>query len=198
MAGTVVMISYEGPAQEAAQVLGRIAPGTPAAGQAISALTEVVQSGPPRRRAAAAKALAQFGRSASGAVTGVVALLQEAATGEQVTEDGPSAARALGRIAPGTSESKKAVDALAAAMQSRLAPNREAAVKAIASFKQDQASLTGVVAKLSELHEKDRVPAIREAAESALKELTAEPSPATKVESSVSKSENSSNSKSEK
>jgi HEAT repeat protein len=190
MAGQMMMIAYAGPAQEAAQVLGRIAPGTPAAGQAISALTEVVQSGPQKRRAAAAKALVQFGRSASGAVAGLVALLQEAATGKQLSEDGPSAARALGQIAPGTAEADKAVAALAAVLQSDWAPIREAAVKAIASFKQDQAGLPGVLPKLRELHEKDKVPAIRAAAEAALEKLTVGPSAATQFESSDSKPEN--------
>ncbi len=174
-AGQLAILAYAGPAQEAAQVLGRIAPGTPAAGQALSALNEAVRSGPPRRRAAAARALGQFGRSASDSIAPLIALLQKAESGKQLTEDGPTAARALGQIAPGTSGASDAAAALAAALKAEAAPIREAAVRATASFKQDQASLTAVIPILREIHEKDRVPNIREAAASALAELTAGP-----------------------
>jgi len=175
LAGQMLMIAYAGPAQEAAQVLGRIAPGTPAAGQAISALTEVVRTGPPRRRAAAAKALAQFGPAAALAVTGLIAFLDEAEAGKQMSEDAASAARALGRIAPGTSSAPKAVAALSAVLKSNSAPTREAAIGAIRSFGPAAASARAVIPTLRELNEKDPVPNIRQAAASALKDLSAEP-----------------------
>src|SRR5262249_45086350 len=95
-------ISYSGPAQGAARALGRIAPGTPAAGVAITALTEVVQAGPAQRRAAAAEALGQFGPAAVQAVTALITMLKETAAAKVPTGDGASAARALGRIAKGT------------------------------------------------------------------------------------------------
>lgn len=188
IAGTMMMVSYAGPAQEAAQVLGRLAPGTPAASQAIAALTEMVQSGSPKRRAAAARSLAQFGRAASGAAGALITLLHDAETAKQLTEDGPAAARALGQIAPGTSEAKKAATALADAFNSSAAPIREAAVGALASFHQNRADLTDVIARLRDLHEKDRVQAIRDAAASALEKLTTQPSAGTNVEISKSKS----------
>ena len=49
------------PAWAAAQALGKIAPGTPSAGEVIEALTEVVRTGHPYRRVAAAHALGEFG-----------------------------------------------------------------------------------------------------------------------------------------
>ncbi len=171
VAGRMMTISYVGPAQQAAGALGRIAPGTPAAGQAISALTEVVRSGPPRRRAAAAKALAQFGPAAAEAVTGLIAFLEEADASNQMTEDRQSAARALGRIAPGTSTADKAVAALSAVLKSHSTPAREAAIEAIRSFGPAAANTPSVIPTLRELNEKDSVPSIREAAASALKAL---------------------------
>jgi HEAT repeat protein len=172
MAGQMAMTVYAGPAQEAAQVLGRIAPGTPAAGQAIAALAGVVRAGPPPRRAASARALAQFGPAASEAVTGLIAMLKLAAASEQITEDGPAAARALGRIAPGTSRARDAVDALTTALKANSAPMREAAVEGIRSFGPAAASDPATISTLREL-EKDRMPNIRKAATSALEALKA-------------------------
>ncbi|MGO9470146.1 MAG: HEAT repeat domain-containing protein [Isosphaeraceae bacterium] len=175
VAGQMMTILYAGPAQEAAAALGRIAPGTPAAGQAIRALTEVVRSGPSRRRAAAAKALAQFGPAAAEAVTALIAFLQEAEASQQMTEDRASAARALGRIAPGTSTAEKAVAALSAVLKSHSAPARQAAVEAIRSFGPAAAGTPPVIPTLRELNENDPVPHIRQAAASALEALKAGP-----------------------
>jgi HEAT repeat protein len=173
MVGQLAMVAYAGPAQEAAQALGRIAPGTPAAGQAISALTEVVRSGPPRRRAAAAKALSQFGPAAAEAVTGLITFLEEAEAAKQMTEDGASAARALGRIAPSTSAADKAVAALSAVLKSDSVPTREAAIESLQSFGPAAANARSVISTLRELNEKDPVPSIRRAAASALEALKA-------------------------
>ncbi len=171
VAGQMMTITYAGPAQQAAQALGRIAPGTPAAGQAISALSAVVRSGPPRRRAAAAKALAQFGPAAAEAVTGLIAFLEEAEASNQMSEDRQSAARALGRIAPGTSTADKAVAALSAVLKSHSTPTREAAIAAIRSFGPAAASTRSVIPTLRELNENDPVPSIRQAAASALEAI---------------------------
>ncbi len=90
--GLSSLIDYAGPAQEAAAALGRLAPGTPAAGEVIAALTEVVGAGPPRRRAAAAEALSHFESAAGAAVPALAAYLREAASSQQPTRDAASAA----------------------------------------------------------------------------------------------------------
>jgi HEAT repeat protein len=190
MAGTMAMASHAGPAQEAAQVLGRIAPGTPGAEATINALYEVVQSGPPQRRAAAARALGRFGHAAARAVPGLIAYLQDAVASKQTSEDGPAAARSLAQIAPGTPDAKKAAEALSAAFKADFAPAREAAVKAIASFKKDEAGSNDLISQLTMLHENDRVPVIRAAAESALEHFTPPPSASGKLETSGSKPKN--------
>jgi len=173
MTGQMMMIAHAGPAQEAAQALGQIARGTPAAGQAIAALIEVVRSGPSRRRAAAARGLAQFGPTAAEAVTGLIALLRDAETAKQMSEDGPAAARALGRVAPGTKNADQAVAALSAALKSQWPPTREAAIEAIRAFGPAAANASVVIPTLRELNEKDPVPNVRQAATSALEALKA-------------------------
>jgi HEAT repeat protein len=132
--GDRLSVSYVGPAQQAAQTLGRIAPGTPTASQAIAALTEVVRSGRPERRAAAADALGRFGPAAAAAVGPLIVMASESPTSTDSADNRPAAIRALGRIAPGTASSKEAVATLTGAIKSHSAPIRVAAIEALRAF----------------------------------------------------------------
>jgi HEAT repeat protein len=86
----------------AAQALGKIAPGTPSAGEVIEVLTEVMRTGHPFQREAAAQALGEFGTAAVGAIPALISVIREYAATKTVFGDGGSAATALGKIAPGT------------------------------------------------------------------------------------------------
>jgi HEAT repeat protein len=166
------IIGYAGPAQEAAQVLGRIAPRTPAAEQTIAALSDVVRSGPPKRRAAAARALAQFGSAAASSSSALIAMLKEAAASKEPTDDGPSAARALGRIAPGSPSAEPVLAALTAALQADLPLTRETAVASLQSFGRAAARADAVVAGLHKVEKEDAFPKIRKAASSAIESFS--------------------------
>ncbi len=166
--GGAMSVSYAGPAQEAAETLGRIAPKTPIAGDAIRALTEVVRSGPPKRRAAAAAALGQFGPAAAQAASPLVTLLQGALADKEPTADGPAAASTLGRIAPGTPAAAAAVTALVGALDSPFSSTRLAALRALGAF---GPAAVNTVAKLRSIQDKDLNPNMRKAAASTLKEL---------------------------
>ncbi|HKI17772.1 MAG TPA: HEAT repeat domain-containing protein [Isosphaeraceae bacterium] len=62
-------------AERVARALGRIAPGSPAAGEAVASLTEALQSESPVTRGAAVKAIEQFGpQNAASAVSRIKAL----------------------------------------------------------------------------------------------------------------------------
>jgi HEAT repeat protein len=123
-----------GPAYVAAEALGKIAPTTPAAGEAVTALTEALASGPPDRRPSAASALGEFGAKATPAIPALVKFLQESLRAQPASEDGSSAAVALGQIAPGTPSASAAVTALNEAVKSNLSDTRVAATKALERF----------------------------------------------------------------
>jgi HEAT repeat protein len=132
-AGPVVGNPLTGPAYVAAQALGRVAPGTAAAGHAVAALTEVLQSGPPGRRPSAASALGQFGPEAAQAIPALAGMLGDTAESESSANE-KTFADALGRIAPGTRSAQAAITALTAALKSKSAAKREATAKAIERF----------------------------------------------------------------
>jgi HEAT repeat protein len=170
MEGTTGNTTYSGPAHAAAAALGRLAPGTRAAGQAVAALAEVARSGAPQRQSSAAAALANFGKDAAPAVPALIAMLEAAEAGKEPTRDKASAAEALGRIAPSTSSADQAVAALTAALKSSSASTRAAVIRALPSF----APLSSqAIAQLRTLQESDPVPTVRKAAASALEELKA-------------------------
>ena len=174
MAGQMMTISYVGPAQEAAQALGRIAPGTPAAGQAISALAEVVRSGPPRRRAAAAKALAQFGPAAAEAVTGLIAFLRRSRS-QQADErrcviGRPSPWDGSPRVPPAPTRRWPLFRPCSSLTRPR--PARPRSERSDLSGRR-RPSTRAVIPTLRELNEKDPVPNIRQAAATALEALKA-------------------------
>jgi HEAT repeat protein len=168
MEGRAMAISYEGPAQDAAEALARIAPGTPAADEAKTALADVVRSGPTPRRAAAAEALGQFGSAAARTVPILVAYLK--AADKEGTVDGASAAEALGRIAPGTPEATSAVSGLTEALKSASVSTRAGALRALRSFGQAAAPASAAV---SEIAERDPVPNLRKDAAATLTAIQA-------------------------
>jgi HEAT repeat protein len=166
--GRTAVTTFTGPAHRAAEALGRLAPGTPASGQAVAALTAVVRFGPAQRRASAADALGQFRKEAAPAVPALVSMLGEAVAGEESTNDKASAAEALVRIAPGTSAADQVVAALTAALKSNSIATRRAALLALPSFGQTSA---GAIPQIRALKESDPIPNVRKAAASALEEL---------------------------
>jgi HEAT repeat protein len=166
--GMSLVTTYRGPAQEAAAELGRIAPGSSAADQAIAALNEILRSGPAPRRASAADALGQFGTAAAVALPALISVLEESETGKATTRDKASAATALGRVAPGTSSAEHAVAALTAVLKSDSIPNRTAAIRALPSFGKAAASAIPAIRTLAE---NDPIPNVRKAAASAREAL---------------------------
>jgi HEAT repeat protein len=166
--GGAMSVSYAGPAQEAARALGRIAPRTPSAGDAIAALTEILRSGPPKRRAAAAAALGQFGPAAAQAAPAMVTLLQAALASKEPTGDGPSAAAALGQVAPGSASAAAAVTALTVALNSPESSTRLGALRALRSF---GPAAAGAIATIRAIQEKDSTPNIRKSAAATLEAL---------------------------
>jgi hypothetical protein len=89
-----------------------------------------VRSGHPARRGPAVRALGEFGPSAQPAIPAIIRALRSALTGED--EFGflyaNSAARALGRIAPGAKAADEAIDVLIAVVDSRFHPQQPRAV----------------------------------------------------------------------
>jgi HEAT repeat protein len=166
--GSPAVTTFTGPAQRAADALGRIAPGTPESGKAIAALIEVVRSGPPQRRVSAIDALGRFGKEAAVAMPALVAVLGEAESGDEPTGDKASAAAGLGRIAPGTSSADQALAALTTALRSSSPSARRAAIQALPSFGHASAS---AIPHIRTLKESDPMPSVRKAAASALEEL---------------------------
>jgi HEAT repeat protein len=168
MGDRTVSLTYEGPAQEAAKALGRIAPGTPVADDAIEALATVVRSGPQQRRAAAAGALAQFGPAAVRMVPDLVKFLQDADSSGEASRDADSAATALGRIAPGTPSGGLAVNALTAALRSGSPSTRASALRALQGFGPAAGS---AVDAIRAVERDDPTPSIRKSAASTLEAI---------------------------
>jgi HEAT repeat protein len=168
------LLPWEGwdPSDVAADVLGQLAPDTKSAGEIIAALTEVVRSEHPSRRASAANALGEFGAAAEPAVPALIQALREGfATKDGVSYSfGDSAARALGRIAPGTKSADDALAALTDALDPRPEvrhPTRLRAVEALLAFKERAAS---AIPRLRVL-QKGSDPQLRFAVEKAMKAI---------------------------
>ena len=122
------------PAWAAAHALGKIAPGTPSAGEVIEALTEVVRAGHPYRRVAATHALREFGPAAGGAVPALISVIRENAKTKADLTDGADAATTLGWIAVGTPMADAAVNSLTEALQAESEYTRQQAIDAMLRF----------------------------------------------------------------
>jgi HEAT repeat protein len=140
------------PSEEAAFLLGEIAPGTASADEVIKALTDVVQSGHPVRGMRAVQSLESFGAVAESSTPVLIkAMLEASGTGDQFFFVARSVPSALGRIAPGKASAAKSVAALTdAARHSQSSDVRVAAIKALTLFGPDAATAIPVVRALRE------------------------------------------------
>jgi len=155
------------PAWAAAHALGKIAQGAPSAGKVIQALTEVMRTGHPYRRAAAANALGEFGPAAVGAVPALIAEIRQNKLSQTYIADGAWAAIALGKIAPDTAAADEAVSSLTEALESESEYTRRHAINALLRFGPKAAvSIPRIRAHLSDPHA-----AVRSAAAIALTDL---------------------------
>ena len=140
------------PSEEAASLLGEIAPGTAFADEVIKALTDVVQSGHPERGMRAVQSLEKFGAVAEPSIPVLIkAMLEASGTGDQFFFVARSVPSALGRIAPGKASAAKSVAALTdAARHSQSSEVRVAAIKALTLFGPDATTAMPVVRALRE------------------------------------------------
>jgi HEAT repeat protein len=116
-----------------AEALGRIAPGTRSAGEAMTALVGLLQSGDSETRRAAGDALGAFGPAAESAIPALIRILKDSADTD-IAGAANSAAWALSRIAPGTRSSDAAVAALTGVLQSTSPSMRSAAALTLRPF----------------------------------------------------------------
>jgi HEAT repeat protein len=151
------------PASESAYALGQIAPGSAQAKQAIAALAEAASSVPVSRRGWAAVALGKFGPDAEEAVPVLIKVMSDAAA-EGTFEREPSAAQALGMIAPETASADKAIVALLPLVDSKRPLTRATAIGALGQFGPKAAAALPRIRALKEDRDRD----VREAAVKAL------------------------------
>jgi HEAT repeat protein len=174
------------PAGQAAVALGEIAPTTPQAGEAATALVAVIRramlerrqapaaEAPPQssivrgvvldwRPAMAAGALARFSPDLTApALPLLLDLLKE--TAGQVGPPAPSVCAAIGQAAPGTPRADEAIEALSAALDSTWEYTRAEAAAALAKFGPRARS---ALPRLRALEKTDPKPSVRNTASSA-------------------------------
>jgi HEAT repeat protein len=125
------------PAEEAAYLLGEIAPGVSSADKVIVALSNVVRSGHPPRTRRASWSLAQFGAAAAPTIPLRIKSLRE--TDPFLLSDG-NVISALGRLGPGTASADEIVAALTeTALQSESPTVRIVAIRVLPRFGRDAA-----------------------------------------------------------
>jgi HEAT repeat protein len=122
------------PVCQAARALGVVAPWAPEKGQAVAALAEVVRSGHPSRRVAAATGLSDMGPLPSAAVPDLITLLRESLAPQYGTEMSWSAMNALVRTAAGSASAAEAVAALTDALSAESYNARMEAASALGRF----------------------------------------------------------------
>jgi HEAT repeat protein len=164
--GGGVRSTVTGPVYVAAEALGKSAPGTSSAQEAVAALLVLAQSGSLARAAAAAGALGQFGKEAEPAAPVLARILKESCSSKEVMREGAAFAVALGKIAKGTRSAPEAASALAEALDAQAEFTREAAIGALASLGPQYAA--GARARVSALEKDDPSPRVRSAAKSFL------------------------------
>jgi HEAT repeat protein len=130
----------------AADMLGRLAPGTASAGEVVAALAEAVRTVDPIWRDPAIRALGEFGPAAEPAIPALVHVLRRAFTRkDSFAFQGDEAVRALAKIAPGTRSADIALVALIEILKKRPEPSeatpvlsllftRLAAIEAVPKF----------------------------------------------------------------
>jgi HEAT repeat protein len=118
----------------AIEALGRIAPQTESAALAITALRDILRVEDPSTWNTAVYAVEQFGRAALPVVPELIRGLHKTTTAEDTRIDGYSAARALGRIAPGTPAAEKSIAALSEALAAGPPHIRYAVASALGEF----------------------------------------------------------------
>jgi hypothetical protein len=107
-------------ASHSAFMLGRLAPGTASAGEAVAALAEVVRTGEPGWRDSAIMALSNFGLAAEPAIPPLVQVLRQAFTRKDGWAfQGDAAIKVLAKIAPGTRSADTALTALIEVLDQR-------------------------------------------------------------------------------
>jgi HEAT repeat protein len=158
------------PAVAATRALSQIAPGTRRADEVIRALTDVLQTGHPRRRVVAAHALGRFGPAAVAAVPALIDVVKMDAVTEPGRWDGASAATALGWIAPDTPLGDEVVAVLIEALRSGTPSTRQSAIEALTRFGPKAAT---AISRLRDLRAYPD-PSIRAAAVNALSALGAD------------------------
>jgi HEAT repeat protein len=166
---TPTAVLFVGPAYVSAQALGKTAPGTGLADQAVTGLTVFAEKGSRERGVAAAAALSGFGPKAAAAVPVLAKLLENIAAENAAGREVNAVTTALARIAVGTPSAAAAIRALGKALASASDTTREAAVKALEQF--GPQSAPGTLPQLRALQEKETSPKVRAALESALKSL---------------------------
>jgi HEAT repeat protein len=113
--------------------LGRLAPGTKSAGEAIAALGGLIRTGPSEVSMEVATALGHFGPAAESVIPDLIRLLRKS-TDMDAVWIASSASWAIGQIAPGTPSSEEAVEALIGALQSKSQSMRLSAATVLRSF----------------------------------------------------------------
>jgi HEAT repeat protein len=120
----------------AAGSLAKIAPGTKSAGEAIAALTEVVQSPHIPHRTWAAEALARFGPAADLAIPALVQYLRETLESKDPgsINDTHAVVGVLSKVAPGTKSAGEAIAALIGVVRSPHTAGRDRAAECLGDF----------------------------------------------------------------
>jgi HEAT repeat protein len=157
------------PPQVAAYALGKIAPGTTHASDAIRALREVMRAGLPDRRRAAINALGEFGTAAAVVIPDLLKLVKDSIATDDSNYVGGAAANVLSMLAPGTASSDDAVEVLKSALRAQSFGLRLAAINALPRFGPKAAAAVPQLRAMS----KDAQPLIKDATNKALTALDA-------------------------
>jgi HEAT repeat protein len=118
----------------AIQALGRIAPGTDSAGEAVAALTEILRAQDASQWGSAVDALESFGQAAAPAIPELVRALRKSFVSGQPFIGSGTAATALGKIAPGTPLAGEAIAALVESLRAGPPDVQGHAADALADF----------------------------------------------------------------
>lgn len=126
------------PAMQAARAIGligqaQVQKGTNPGDDVVEALTRALHSDRQALRDAASAALRRIGKGASAAIPGLIRELVDS-TSKEGPGFGPTAAVALGDIAPGTDRAGEAIASLASAIDANDPEIRTAAVEALGKF----------------------------------------------------------------